>query len=201
MPVTPTLKRWWQDDQKFKTISGYKRLLSQKQNFFKCLKFHCTFTPPDSCLPQLNPQTEEQYLTYLALLGGSYCKTQLTSGISIPRAITSVHTRIPLAMREQHMSLAIPFHHVFQPQPQRHQYRALESLTETATFFNVILWFLFSSSYNLPGLYKLPTKMGSGGGCRDGSAPMTGSSHPLVNSSSRGSDSSSGIQGHLDSHA
>lgn len=35
-------------------------------------------------------------MLYLALLGGSYCKTQSTSGMSTPRAITSVHTKIPL---------------------------------------------------------------------------------------------------------
>lgn len=33
---------------------------------------------------------------HLALLGGSYCSTQLTSAMSMPLAITSVHTRIPL---------------------------------------------------------------------------------------------------------
>lgn len=33
---------------------------------------------------------------YLAQLGGSHCRTQLTSGMSMPLAMTSVHTRIPL---------------------------------------------------------------------------------------------------------
>lgn len=55
--------------------------------------------PPDPYPAQPDPQTEEQYPAYLALLGGSYCKTQFTSGISIPRAITSVHTKIPLGER------------------------------------------------------------------------------------------------------
>ena len=36
------------------------------------------------------------YFAHLALLGGSYCSTQLTSGISMPLAMTSVHTKIPL---------------------------------------------------------------------------------------------------------
>lgn len=38
---------------------------------------------------------------YLALLGGSYCSTQSTSGMSIPRAITSVHTKTPLQRRKR----------------------------------------------------------------------------------------------------
>ena len=35
-------------------------------------------------------------LTYLALLGGSNCMTQSTSGMSTPRAMTSVQIRTPL---------------------------------------------------------------------------------------------------------
>lgn len=38
---------------------------------------------------------------YLALLGGSYCKTQWTSGMSMPRAITSVQTKMPLGRRRK----------------------------------------------------------------------------------------------------
>lgn len=42
---------------------------------------------------------------YLALLGGSYCKTQWTSGMSMPRAITSVQTKMPLGRRKSIFSL------------------------------------------------------------------------------------------------
>lgn len=87
-------------------VQGYlwlhETLLHNKQrNHCKIQGISLHALPPDPSLTQPTPQTEDQYPAYLALLGGSYCKTQFTSGISIPRAITSVHTRIPLG-REQH---------------------------------------------------------------------------------------------------
>ena len=42
----------------------------------------------------------KQEHSYLAELGGSYCMTQLTSGMSIPRAMTSVHTSKPLGKND-----------------------------------------------------------------------------------------------------
>lgn len=48
-------------------------------------------------------------LTHLALLGGSYCSTQFTSGISMPLAMTSVHTKIPLWHTQKNVTEVMEF--------------------------------------------------------------------------------------------
>lgn len=57
-------------------------------------------SPRRPVFPGQTPRRGRPAPPYLALLGGSYCSTQFTSGMSIPRAITSVHTRIPLGREE-----------------------------------------------------------------------------------------------------